>query len=313
MRTIKTILSLLLLTHCCMAQPVLDDNSMPPIGFSAPLYVGTNISSAGGGGANADWDFSWQSAFDPVGWLDYIGIDGTEFQVDFLTCNLVARRRLGGDTIYTYYTDFGSYVEIYGENMGSSMPANYTQNKKTLFNFPMNYGDSLVDSWQRVGAQGKVKRYYDGWGKLKTFFTTYYNVARIKTVDSFQAGSTWTVSTSYTWYTIDKLLPIAHYEDASNQMTVLKAFPVSVQQINGNKASAAFAPNPFSDKTNLIVSKAEPGTKLVVTDAIGQIVMEKEISSAQTEIRRDNLTSGIYFYQLKSKSGISASGKLVIE
>lgn len=292
--------------------PVLNQQ-LPDIGFSAPIYIGLNITSAGGGGANVEWDFSFQSTFNFLGYLEYTGIAGTEFVVDFPTCNLVARRRIGGDTTYTYYTDFGSYVEIYGENMGAPVSNTFTNDKKLLWEFPMNYGDSLIDTWQSLSSAGTVKRYYDGYGTLKTNFYTFNKVARIKNVDSFLFGANWVENTSYTWYTTDALLPVAHFENNSQQMTILRMFPVSVENTVEANTTVSFAPNPFREQTTLFIDNAVPGTKLTITNAIGQVVMQQDVTGKTTTINRGSLSSGIYFYHVQGKDGIAAKGKLVIE
>lgn len=310
---IKTIVSLLLLASTnSFAQPVLN-GQMPDIGFSAPMYLGLNITSAGGGGAAATWDFSFQSTFNFLGYLDYTEVANTEFAVDFITCNLVARKRIAGDTTYTYYTDFGNYVEIYGENMGTPAANKYTTDKKMLWEFPMNYGDSLIDTWQSLTTAGTIKRYYDGYGTLLTNFYTFHNVARIKNVDSFLNGANWVVNTSYTWYTTDALLPVAHFENNSQQMTILKMFPVSVGNTAAENNIVSFAPNPFRENTTLSINNVVPGTKLTLTNAIGQVVMQQEVNTNSTTINRNGLSSGIYFYRVQSSEGIAAKGKLVIE
>jgi hypothetical protein len=310
---IKTIMSILLLaTANSYAQPVIQDN-MPPYGFSTTMHVGTNITSAGGPGANVTWDFSFQSSFTFVGILEYMDIAGTEFEADFPTCNLVARKRIGGDTTFNYYTNFGSFMEIYAENMGAMNQADYAQNKKLLFNFPMNYGDSLVDTWQRIGASGKITRTYDGWGKLRTLYNEYSTVVRIKSVDSFIVGATPYVTVSYDWYPPDALIPVAHYDDNSQQMTILKTFALDVENTASNKTSASISPNPFRESTTLHVDKVMSGMRLTITNAVGQVVRVQDITTNNTNIDRESLNSGIYFYRVQSKEGVSATGKLVIE
>ncbi|HYD20170.1 MAG TPA: T9SS type A sorting domain-containing protein [Flavipsychrobacter sp.] len=312
MRTpIKTIIILLLSAPGANAQPVIQDY-LPSYGFGTTIYVGTNITNPGGGGANVTWDFSFQSSFNFVGNLEYIDIDGTEFESDFLTCNLVARRRMSGDTTYTYFTDLGSQLIINGENMGAVNAADYTNNPKVLFNFPMNYGDSLSDNWQNNTNSGRVKRYYDGWGTLITYFRPYNNVARIKTIDSTLVGSNWNVVTSYTWYTTDTILPIAFYHVPSQQMTILRTDPLSVKNVAG-KNVVQLASNPLREQSTLYIDQPAPGMKLVISNAMGQVVREQNVTGNKTIIDRGNLSSGMYFYQVVSPRGIHAKGKLAVE
>ncbi|MBL7720326.1 MAG: T9SS type A sorting domain-containing protein [Flavipsychrobacter sp.] len=310
---VKTILlALLLITNRAGAQPVIS-NLMPTWGYHTTMWLGTNITTAGGGGANASWDFSWQSSFNLLGDLEYMSIANTEFEVDFPTSNLVARKRIGGDTIYNYYMNLGTEVMIMGENMGAINGNNYTSNSKKLFNFPMAFGDSLVDTWQGTVANGTVRRYYDGYGELKTYFYTYQNVARIKTVDSFLVGASWIVNTSYTWYTTDRLLPVAHYDNASQQMTILRMLPVSVANAGQQQTNVYLYPNPAQQEATLHVAQVTPGMELVLVNTLGQIALRQPVTTTNTRVNREQLANGVYFYTVQGKDGIAAKGKLVLE
>jgi hypothetical protein len=310
---IKTIITLLICASLnTFAQPVLTANHMPDAdsGIKADMYVSTNITNPGGPGANGVWDFSFQSSFDPIGKLEYMGVAGTEFADDFITCNLVARRTVNGDTFYNYYTDLSSEVIINGENMGSSFFFTYpTSNTKVLFQFPMHYQDSFTDTFSSNHGQGYVIREYDGWGTVKTNFYEFNNVVRIKNITHTFAGTT----TSYDWYTTDKYIPVVHYEVTGNIMTILKMFPVSVENTVAANTLVTLAPNPFKEQATLYVDNVLPGMKLTITNAIGQVVRQSDVNNNNTVINKDALSSGMYFYQLQSKEGIAAKGKFVIE
>jgi hypothetical protein len=308
----KTITALLLFTgSTAFAQPVLTGNHMPDYGFSAPMYLGVNISDPGTGGNNVTWDFSWQSSFNPIGVMNYMDIDDTEFATDFLTSNLVQRRIQNGDTFYNYYTDVGSEVIINAENMGAPFYYKYpTSNTKLLFVFPMNYQDVFTDTFSSNHGGGYVRREYDGWGTLMTNFYTFHNVVRIKTTTTFYPDST----ISYDWYTTDAYIPVAHYEVASEQMTILKMFPVSVENTtSATVPKTILSPNPFKEQATLYVENVIPGMKFIITNAMGQIVKQADVISNNTVLHKEGLSSGVYFYQVRSKEGVFANGKFVIE
>lgn len=312
MRLIRTAITALLVmaSFNAFSQPVLTANHMPQIGMSAPMYVGANITTPGTGGANVEWDFSFQSSFDPIGVMEYMDIANTEFADSFITCNLVQRRRLGADTFYNYYIDVGSEVLIRGENMGAPLYFRYSAaNPKTLFSFPMNYQDSFTDTFYSNNGNGYVIREYDGYGKLFTNFNNFNSVVRIKSTTVTFNGT----AVAYDWYTTDYYFPVAHYEMNSQQMTILRMFAVSVENTVSEAPKVSLAPNPFKGQAILYVDKVVPGMKLTITNAIGQVVQQRDVTENNTTISSEALTSGVYLYNVSSKDGASAKGKFVIE
>lgn len=312
MRLIRTAITALsvMASFNAFSQPILTGNHMPQIGMSAPMYVGGNITNPGTGGANVEWDFSFQSSFDPIGVMEYMDIAGTEFADSFLTCNLVQRRRLGADTFYNYYIDVGSEVLLRGENMGAPLYFRYSMsNPKTLFSFPMNYQGIFTDTFLSNSGNGYVTRVYDGYGKLFTNFNNFNSVVRIKSTNYLFGDST----ISYDWYTTDYYFPVAHYEMSNGQMTILRMFAVSVENTENEAIKVSLAPNPFKGQATLYIDNVTPGMQLIITNAIGQVVSQKGITENTTTISSDGLSSGVYFYNVSSKDGAPAKGKFVIE
>ncbi len=70
-----------------------------------------------------------------------------------------------------------------------------------------------------------------------------------------------------------------------------------------------YRPNPNSG--TFIVEGAEQNSDIIITDVLGQIVLQTKISSDKTEIVLNNPLNGIYFIQTVSKNG-SASKKIII-
>lgn len=79
-------------------------------------------------------------------------------------------------------------------------------------------------------------------------------------------------------------------------------------------ASVEVVPNPFSEKTRIRFSNpGQEAIRLTVLDIKGQVVYEQEnIRSEQVLIESDLWSSGVYFFQLLSKSH-QYSGKLMVE
>jgi hypothetical protein len=82
-----------------------------------------------------------------------------------------------------------------------------------------------------------------------------------------------------------------------------------------NNNDIKISPNPFDDYSNLTFTnpKNEKHT-LTIFNTTGQIVQQKDnIISGEIKIERENLVSGIYFFQLRSVSNVVVTGKLVVE
>ncbi len=75
-------------------------------------------------------------------------------------------------------------------------------------------------------------------------------------------------------------------------------------------------PNPFSDKTTLILRDAllqSSANVLTIYNMQGEAVRQSRFDAPSIELNRGELQSGIYFYELKDDSRVKARGKLVIE
>jgi N-acetylneuraminic acid mutarotase len=90
--------------------------------------------------------------------------------------------------------------------------------------------------------------------------------------------------------------------------------PVGVNEI-GIQYSSSVYPNPLITSAMLSISPApEPSEKagLVIYTMRGEKVQEVKISGTQTIIQRDDLSAGIYIYQVRGKTRTLATGKIVI-
>lgn len=76
------------------------------------------------------------------------------------------------------------------------------------------------------------------------------------------------------------------------------------------KQGAKFFPNPFSTVLNVAMDDTDGGSNLVIFNAAGSIVAEKELINKSTAIPM-KLPAGIYFYHLKGKNGAQQRGKLI--
>ncbi|HRH62304.1 MAG TPA: T9SS type A sorting domain-containing protein [Bacteroidia bacterium] len=88
--------------------------------------------------------------------------------------------------------------------------------------------------------------------------------------------------------------------------------PLSVSSLHST-AEVLVYPNPFSDKTNFVFTKQD-NYSIQILDVLGREV-GKLISNGRNLVtfNREELSDGIYFYQIKKNESIIFSGKMVAE
>ena len=89
---------------------------------------------------------------------------------------------------------------------------------------------------------------------------------------------------------------------------------VGIPQIQ-NSSSFSLYPNPFNTSATLKFENfANNNCTLLLYNLYGQIVRTvTNITSDEIEIERKNLSSGLYFFQMRSENNIHAEGKFIIE
>jgi uncharacterized repeat protein (TIGR01451 family) len=92
------------------------------------------------------------------------------------------------------------------------------------------------------------------------------------------------------------------------------ATPNGTEEISFAGNNISVFPNPFSDAVTIkwnADAKEQP-TKLLLFDISGRMVKTISVTSNQVEIERENLESGLYFFQLETYSGKKfAVGKII--
>jgi hypothetical protein len=87
------------------------------------------------------------------------------------------------------------------------------------------------------------------------------------------------------------------------------------ESVNGliSLNSMEIFPNPFSNYTTILSDKFLKNASLIVYNSIGHSVKLMDNISGQTFIfYRENLPSGLYFFQIKQDNKIIATVKIVI-
>jgi hypothetical protein len=76
------------------------------------------------------------------------------------------------------------------------------------------------------------------------------------------------------------------------------------------ESSFSLYPNPFQSNVFISFSKKLENTNFIIYSTLGQKVFEKKLLSSENNLELNDLSSGIYFYQLQTK-GQTQSGKLI--
>lgn len=90
---------------------------------------------------------------------------------------------------------------------------------------------------------------------------------------------------------------------------------IGINETGSNELEIFIAPNPFDDFTEIkFVNKKIGKLNLSLINSLGQIVMQIEnITGNEIRIKRNNLTSGLYYFKLFTDIHLVATGKLVIK
>lgn len=102
------------------------------------------------------------------------------------------------------------------------------------------------------------------------------------------------------------------YEDISENFTISSTTSIFEKAEFYN---LKVFPNPMTDKAVIIFANPDNEIQsLVLYNTKGQVVRElSSINSDQIIMNRNNLEKGVYFFQLRSKNEIRATGKIIIE
>jgi len=162
-------------------------------------------------------------------------------------------------------------------------------------------------------------------GCISSSFSQYaiYLIKTDSVGDSYcHAGVAFTVATSYT--TSDSLVSFNVITGGTKTDVIfttasgLNVTPLCSNEIEEHaegEALISLFPNPFHSSSTITVNSAERFTDLqfFVYDATGREVRTIKLQSGATNLERENLLPGIYFYQVVSKEKQIATGKFAID
>ncbi|HET6225323.1 MAG TPA: T9SS type A sorting domain-containing protein [Bacteroidia bacterium] len=204
-----------------------------------------------------------------------------------------------------------------------------------IYKFPMNYLNTdscnfdfglAIPGYGYYGQSGHRHNLVDGWGKLKTPYTTYDSTLRIlstiNVTDTIynESDSTGTKMVrpphyEYKWFTRGSKIPVLQIDAMiiSGQMVYSLIYPDSMRKdvihlgideeemVNNVK----LYPNPAQDQLNIAYAlNAKTPVKIVLTDILGKeiavIVNEQQTAGTyQQMVNTSALPAGIYFITIR--------------
>ncbi|MFI5219765.1 MAG: T9SS type A sorting domain-containing protein [Bacteroidia bacterium] len=89
----------------------------------------------------------------------------------------------------------------------------------------------------------------------------------------------------------------------------------SISEWSHNNFMVNIYPNPFTNLTTLELNSkyVSENAEYKIYDAMGKMVSTYKIKNRETIISRENLSPGVYFYQVVSESKIIGTGKLIVQ
>lgn len=310
----KTLLSLALLsltgTPALQAQiTITSAATFPPAGVQDSAYIATGT-LPGAGGNGVTWDFSSLT-------LSYGALTkmmapaSTPYSSSFPSATHAVELNITGmpGPVYDYYelTSEGYYI-IASTYSSASPNDNYTPNTKLRIPFPLAYGSTVVDTFQKVGYPlNSYAITYDGFGTLKVPGATYDQVARIK----YQWADG---EIAYNWLDPASLLPLATWSENNGGTLMVRGGTVPTQvpalSVNGFQ----ILPNPARTDVQLTLSdRCEAPANCLLWDMSGRLLQSVPVRDGRAVVSRQNLPAGVYILEVHTADRSLGRARLVFE
>jgi trimeric autotransporter adhesin len=135
-------------------------------------------------------------------------------------------------------------------------------------------------------------------------------------VKDINAGSSGGFNPNSPWFTeINGVLYFAANDGVNGRELWRHDGTVSAVRAVPNEPDVNIYPNPFSISAKLKVNiqASEQNMDLVLYNTMGQSVSVQKVTGPETQIHRDKLVKGFYFYMLKCEGKVLHTGRLAIE
>ncbi len=298
-----TLCSLTALCTLGLAQPVLNYSATHGIGTTSVLnLIGGTTTTLQQKGAGITWDLS-SNTLTQAGTFDIVAPSTTPSASSYPTANLCYKQNITGLGIsYTYLIDSTIGLSSIADGISGSNPTTWTKYDKIL-QYPFNYMDSFTATRKSsTGSDEPYTRTYDAYGTLKINGKTYTNIIR---VTKNPGNSIW-------FTTSPAMFPVLIQANSTTYLYNDYKTTTSIDKVTPNNQTSIY-PNPFNASAIIQLNSSINNGELYITNACGQNIKTiAHISGNNIKINRDNLSSGIYFYQLMEGNNYITVGKFVI-
>jgi hypothetical protein len=240
-----------------------------------------------------------------MGTMSVVDAATSGFAASFPDANYCFILAVGGGSLYTYRNYSASKMEELASSIAAPQTGNdYSPNPPTRLVFPMSFGTTASDTWQRVGGSvNTVTITYDAYGTFATPYNTYTDVVRV-------ANDYGDNEIDYSWFTTNPLRLLAVHKHSDNTLILLDGMSVGTAESSAIQHFDLF-PNPVNDRINLTWKKGQTSElTFVLYDLSGAKVNETLINPTTTHIDRGTIPSGLYLYQIADNQGVIQTGKL---
>lgn len=295
------------MSTAAFAQPVITSSlTTVPLGTIDTAYGASPTVLPGAGGAGVTWDMSTVTTAYAAK-LTVVDPSTTPYASTFPGATFCAQVD-GTSTSYNYNRQTSIGVEnLTTTYAGVGTGKDYSPNPRLSVPFPFSYTDERSDTFQSTtSGADTVRLIYDGYGSLITPFNTYSSVIRIK--------EDYGTKYSYSWYNVTPFVMVMNYSSSSNNYVIVKTHFATTGIANTPAvASAVIFPNPTSGNAVLRMdATAYNNASVTITDLLGKTVKQIPVTSAETTIQKEGLTTGLYFYSVQNNGVRIANGKLEI-
>jgi hypothetical protein len=264
----------------------------------------TNV-DAGIEGANQTWDFSTLSTIPDTATEWIVSPSSTTNGSLFPTANLVVKVSNGQFT-YVNKTEYENNIVGFIDTT-STFPATHYTNPLVIAKRPLNYGTIFTDTFTIQGspALGVVTIDPDAYGTLILPNGIHNDVLRVK----ISQNHPWFTYSIYAWFDGVTKSALLKIDDQPNVEYLLSEEIVSsISEFNKQK-TFKFYPNPTIDQ---IAFESEDTGELIITNNLGQVVLQTPIKNKQTNISTATLKQGVYHLIFVTRNH-KATSELIIQ
>lgn len=285
--------------------------NMAPVGATDTVSIATGV-APGVAGNGVTWDFS-TVALAPAGLGKMVAPPATAYAGTFPTATHAIELSPFGSAspMYEYLLKNSSGLYILASSYSAATPGdNYTPNSKLRIPFPFSFGNSVTDTFQKVGSPlDAYTMTYDGFGTLKTPRGVYNDIVRIKYV--WIGGET-----AYQWYTTSPLAYLATWSQDNGGKFTLIGGSASTGIKDAVQGDFEVFPNPALETVHLRLPAgyAEKNTlACILYDLTGRAVSTVRFEKGEAMLQRQQLPSGLYFYKVLDADQCIGRGRLTFQ